>query len=140
MRLSNSRVRSRVVISYRPASRVQKKCGDPCVYDELLHTENLTAEWAELLAQARSSAKSLAKSRATARTAPKDEHHLADEVCRKAQAREYSRAAALLASPGLAPPTAETKVPVAAARAVKFNESFEDALDEGLVSLQTNKR
>ena len=38
----------------------------------------------------------------------RDESYLADAVVRKVLANEYSRAAALLASPGLAPLTAET--------------------------------
>ncbi len=69
----------------------------------------LRGEWAELLATARASAEGLAKSRAASGAKPKDSNHLADEVCRKALAGEYSRAAALLASPGVAPPTEETK-------------------------------
>ena len=65
-------------------------------------------DWAHLLAEARASATGLAKSRARAGAGEKDESYLADEVCRKALAAEYSRAVALLASPGLAPLTEET--------------------------------
>jgi hypothetical protein len=70
----------------------------------------LRGEWAGLLAAARASAKSLATSRAASKDERPNDAHLADEVCRKALAGEYSRAAALLASPGLAPPTEETKL------------------------------
>jgi hypothetical protein len=31
------------------ADRIRIKCGDPCEYDEVMHTENFTAEWADLL-------------------------------------------------------------------------------------------
>ena len=66
-------------------------------------------EWRDLLADSRASAKALADSRRrrSSHSAP-DSSHLADEVCRKALAEEYSRAAALLSSPGFAPPTPET--------------------------------
>ena len=41
-------------------------------------------------------------------TEQRDESYLTDEVCRKTLDGEYSRAAALLSSPGLAPQTPET--------------------------------
>ncbi len=69
----------------------------------------LRGDWAGLLAEARTSARSLARGREKAGSVQRDESYLADEVCRKALAEEYSRAAALLGSPGLAPLSAETK-------------------------------
>ena len=63
---------------------------------------------AALLAEARASARSLARSCERAGATDRDDSYLADEVVRKALAEEYSRAAALLASPGLAPLTPET--------------------------------
>ena len=68
----------------------------------------LRGEWAELLAEARHTGQSLARSRRGNASATKDETYLADEVVRKTLAGEYSRATALLASPGLAPLTPET--------------------------------
>ncbi len=68
----------------------------------------LRGDWATLLADVRASAAGLARSRSRAGASERDESYLADEVCRKALAGEFSRAAALLASPGLAPLTAET--------------------------------
>ena len=65
-------------------------------------------EWTTLLTEARVSGRKLAKRRHVAKATQKDEGYLADEVCRKVLAEEYSRAAALLASPGLAPQTSET--------------------------------
>ena len=51
----------------------------------------LRGDWASLLREARVSAKGLAKHKAAqTRAAPTDEGYLADEVCRKALAREYS--------------------------------------------------
>ena len=52
--------------------------------------------------------KKLARSRALGATPPRTETTLADEVVRKVLSEEYSRAASLLASPGLAPLTQET--------------------------------
>ena len=68
----------------------------------------LRGDWAVLLAEARASAAGLARSRASAAAVKRDESYLADEVCRKVLAGEYSRAAALLASPGFAPLSEET--------------------------------
>ena len=68
----------------------------------------LRGEWSALLTEARASARKLAKQRHANKTTHKDEGYLADEACRKVLAEEYSRAAALLASPGLTPQTAET--------------------------------
>ena len=65
-------------------------------------------DWAALLAEARASARSLARSRGRSGATQRDERYLADEVVRKALAEEYSRAAALLSSPGLAPLNEET--------------------------------
>ena len=68
----------------------------------------LRGEWVDLLAEARATARSLARHRSRGSTEHRDESYLADEVCRKTLAGEYSRAAALLTSPGLAPLIAET--------------------------------
>jgi hypothetical protein len=68
----------------------------------------LRGDWAALLAEARTTARALRRNRGKNTEAQRDESYLADEVCRKALAGEYSRACALLASPGLAPLNAET--------------------------------
>ena len=68
----------------------------------------LRGDWADLLEERRASACALAKHWRENATEARDEAYLADEVVRKAQAQEYSRAAALLQSPGLAPLTSET--------------------------------
>ena len=68
----------------------------------------LRGEWAELLEEARETGQKLARSRARGATPPRTETTLADEVVRKVLSEEYSRAASLLASPGLAPLTQET--------------------------------
>ena len=68
----------------------------------------LRGEWAGLLASAKASAHTLARHREQRGAATRDESYLADEVVRKALAEEYSRAAALLQSPGLAPLTQKT--------------------------------
>ncbi len=68
----------------------------------------LRGDWEALLAEARGSARELAKHRGRSGTTHKDEGYLADEVCREVLDEEYSRAAALLQSPGLAPLTEET--------------------------------
>jgi len=68
----------------------------------------LRGDWADLLEERRASARALAKHRRENATEARDEAYLADEVVRKAQVQEYSRAAALLQSPGLAPLTSET--------------------------------
>ena len=34
---------------FTEAGRIEKACGDPCRYDEVIHTESMTAEWAALL-------------------------------------------------------------------------------------------
>lgn len=68
----------------------------------------LRGEWAPLLEQTRATARRLARQRAAGNATELNENHLADAVCRKVFAGECSRAAALLASPGLAPVTEET--------------------------------
>jgi len=68
----------------------------------------LRGEWAEMLAERRASAGALARHREQEAASTRDESYLADEVVRKAMLEEYSRAAALLQSPGLAPLTTET--------------------------------
>ena len=68
----------------------------------------LRGEWAELLGEAKETGEKLARSRARGATPPRTETTLADEVVRKVLSEEYSRAASLLASPGLAPLTQET--------------------------------
>jgi hypothetical protein len=68
----------------------------------------LRGDWEDLLAERRASARTLARHREKHATDSRDESYLADEVVRKTLAEEYSRAAALLQSPGLAPLTRET--------------------------------
>ena len=60
----------------------------------------LRGDWEPLLAEARASAHRLVRHRGRAGTGERDEGYLADEVCRKTLAGEFSRAAALLESPG----------------------------------------
>ncbi len=64
-------------------------------------------EWQSLLEAARASGRGLALARRAA-PAERSEQTLADEVLRKVLAEEFSRAAQLLGSPGLAPHTPET--------------------------------
>ena len=68
----------------------------------------LRGEWEDLLADARATSSSLTRSRTRSGPGKQDESYLADAVVRKVLADEHSRAAALLASPGLAPLTEET--------------------------------
>ena len=68
----------------------------------------LAGDWAALLDESRASGAALAASREGTLSEYKDESYLADEVLRKALSEEYSRAAALLASPGLAPLSQDT--------------------------------
>jgi len=68
----------------------------------------LRGDWADLLEERRASARALARHRGKEPTEERDESYLAGEVVRKALVEEYSRAAALLQSPGLAPLTSET--------------------------------
>ena len=68
----------------------------------------LRGELADLLDATRQTSRSLARSRRRSGAAQRDEGYVADAVVRKVLAEEYSRAAALLASPGLAPLTEET--------------------------------
>ena len=65
-------------------------------------------EWAELLEEARETGRKLVRSRARGGAPPQTDATLADAVVRKVLSEEYSRAAALLASPCLAPLTTET--------------------------------
>ena len=63
--------------------------------------------WQQLLQAAGESGRTLARAR-RADPSERDQSSVADEVVRKVLAEEYSKAAALLSSPGLAPPTPET--------------------------------
>ena len=68
----------------------------------------IRGEWADLLSDARSSSRRLTHSRQSGGVPQQSDAHVADEVVRKTLAGEYSRAVALLASPGLAPATLDT--------------------------------
>ena len=68
----------------------------------------LNGDWAALFAECRAFGEVLAACRKGAQNSYRDESYLADEVLRKALSEEYSRAVALLASPGLAPLTPDT--------------------------------
>ena len=68
----------------------------------------LRGDWEALLAESRASGRALAASRKETPRTSTDDSYLADAVLRKALAEECSRAATLLASPGLAPQTRQT--------------------------------
>ena len=42
-------VRSELCRALSESKRVREKCGEPCMYDELIHTESMSTEWASLL-------------------------------------------------------------------------------------------
>ena len=97
-------------------------------------------DWAELLEEARSSGRGLRVARRNTPT-EREERTLADEVLRKVLASEFSKAAQLLGSPGLAPFTADTAArlqellrpqPARAAPPVTGHPSDEELLDEAV--------